>query len=140
MKTINDCIVIATTAHKDQKDKIGEPYILHPIRVMLACNDTISRMVAILHDVIEDTGLTEEVLKVLGLPIVVIDAVVAMSKVSGEDYWEYLRRVKANEVARRVKIADIRDNMSPARLYQLSHRTRERLERKYIDALKFMEG
>lgn len=137
---LNDCILIAVSAHKDQKDKIGEPYILHPIRVMLACNDEISRMVAILHDVIEDTEINEESLRVLGTPESVLKAVVAMTKIKGMKYQDYLNQVKADEIARRVKVADIRDNMSPIRLYRLDHKTRERLERKYIDALKFLES
>ena len=140
LETLSDCIVFATRAHEGQKDKIGEPYIFHPFRVMSLLCDEASRMAAVLHDVVEDTPWTLEDLRGLGLRRDVLEAVDLLTKRPGVQYEEYLGKIVKSDIALRVKIADLRDNMSPARLYKLPHETRERLTRKYIDALHFLEG
>lgn len=140
LKTLEDCIVFAVKAHEGQKDKIGEPYIFHPLRVMESLNDQASRMTAILHDVVEDTSWEPGDLEKLGLREDVLTAVKMMTRDKTTDYWEYLSELAYDHIALRVKIADIRDNMSPARLYKLEHATRERLTRKYLDALRFLES
>lgn len=139
LETLEDCIVFATKAHEGQEDKIGEPYIFHPLRVMQVLNDMASRMAAILHDVVEDTPWKIGELESLGLRKDVLEAVKLLTREKEDDYWEYLSEIAYSPMALRVKIADIRDNMSPARLYKLEPDVRERLEKKYRKALKFLE-
>lgn len=133
-------IEIAIAAHKDQEDKIGKPYILHPLRVMLSVNSLHDMQVAILHDVIEDTsvGITDLIKE--GIPVAVVDSIIAMTKRKDESYNTYLHRVYLDKSARRVKIADIKDNCRPERLFVLDQKTIDRLTRKYSKALKFLEG
>ena len=138
--TLAHCISIASEAHKDQVDKIGEPYILHPLRVMLSMQSVYDRMTAVLHDVIEDTPLTAEHLLSMDVPQRVVQAVIAMSKLPDEGYTVYLMRVLDNEIARRVKIADVKDNSSPIRLYKLTPDKIEKLTIKYAKALRILEG
>jgi (p)ppGpp synthase/HD superfamily hydrolase len=126
---------VATVAHYRQKDKLDNDYITHPIRV--AANfafDSDLHIVALLHDVLEDTDITEKQLR-KRFPDHVIDAVVILTKSKGQAYEDYLAQVKANAMALAVKLADIEDNES--RLDQLTDvATRERLTQKYINARK----
>ena len=124
---------IATEAHKGQLDKLGKDYIDHPKRIASKFpNEPDLQSVALLHDVLEDTNITEAQLR-KQFPEQVVDAVVVMTKRKGQPYEEYLMRVKNNKMALAVKLADIDDNES--RLDQLTDlATRERLTRKYINA------
>lgn len=137
MGHIELAIGIATIAHGDQKDKCGEPYIFHPLRVMMTVQGSLYRQVAVLHDVIEDTETTLEDLEVHFSPDVT-DALKAITHASHEPYIDYLNRVMANPIAKVVKIADIKDNASPSRLYKLDPPTIERLTKKYSMALKYL--
>ena len=144
MDILSKAIIFATQKHDGQFDKIGEPYILHPIRVMLDCNTLVEKIVAILHDVIEDTDATYEDIFALflshdNIDSTVADAVEAMTKRKGESYEDYLSRVKANPIALTVKLADIRDNMSPIRQFRLPHDTQVRLKAKYLKALGLLQ-
>jgi len=141
MDILHSAIILATKAHSNQVDKIGEPYILHPIRVMLSCNSIECKTVAILHDVLEDTDITvmdlKQLFKEYPITIVqpIIDAVVAITKIKNESYINYLAKVKNNYIATYVKKIDIKDNMSPIRTYKLDHDTQKRLAKKYEYAL-----
>lgn len=136
---IERAILKATRYHVAQRDKVGEPYILHPIRVMLTVSSLPERCVAVLHDVLEDTSCTEQELRE-NFTNEIVNAVVAITKVEGETYQEYLKKVKANPIARTVKIADVRDNASPIRLYKLDPKTVQRLTLKYLKAIKYLEA
>ena len=138
MKTLDDAIRLAVKAHEGQKDKNHQPYILHPLRVMLAVSTDYEKMVAVLHDVVEDTQITMTHLIDAGYPKEVVDAVYIMTKSSPLRYDDYIEGVKQNPIARTVKIADIRDNASPMRLYMLDPDTIDRLTKKYSKALKFL--
>ncbi|GGS30735.1 HD domain-containing protein [Actinokineospora fastidiosa] len=109
MFTEADAVRIAREAHDGQVDKSGRPYIGHPLRVMAAVDGQHERMAAVLHDVIEDTPVTADDLRAAGCPDEVVTAVVALSKVDGEDQDAYLARVAANPLAVTVKRADIAD-------------------------------
>jgi len=145
--TLEDAIILATEAHKGQIDKAGEPYILHPLRVMFsfAPYEREERMVAVLHDVIEDTDLTAESLFNAGVPAEVVGAVVAMTftaldKSAGMTYWEFIKdRVCKHPLARRVKRHDIADNMSMERLLRLPSEKQDKMRAKYIPALELLE-
>jgi (p)ppGpp synthase/HD superfamily hydrolase len=116
--TLEDAIVLATNAHKGQKDRNDEPYVMHPIRVMAQLWGHDERMVAVLHDVIEDTDVTLDDLRKAGYPDRIVEAVDAISrrKDAGESFSQYIQRVKRNPLATRVKIADLKDNSNLDRL------------------------
>lgn len=140
MKTIEQAIKIATEAHAGQIDKCGEPYIFHPLRVMMTVQGpSIYRVVAVLHDVVEDTEIRLYDLQEY-FDLTTLEALEAMTHLPKELYKDYLNRVKANPIALVVKVADIKDNASPSRLYKLDRDTIQRLTIKYSEALKFLEG
>ena len=125
-------------AHEGQVDKGGLPYILHPLAVMLSlpADDASGRIVAVLHDVVEDTSVTLDNLA-QWLPSMELAAVDAMSKRKGESNRDYWARCKANPIAARVKVADMRHNSSPQRLACLTYPEQEYLSEKYKEALAF---
>jgi (p)ppGpp synthase/HD superfamily hydrolase len=137
-KTLEDAIVLATHAHAGQKDKVGMPVILHPIRVMLACMTPKQMMVGILHDVVEDTNITLKDLLKDGYPEDIVNAVDSVSKRDGESWEEFIGRCSKNQLGAEVKFTDISDNMSPARQIGLGLEKREELRVKYQKALKFL--
>lgn len=109
---LEDAIHLAVNAHAGQRDKNGELYIYHPLRVMLAVDGELDKTVAMLHDVVEDTDVTfKEIYEKFGEEV--WNAVHALTRRDGETYAEFIERCKLNPVARRVKIADIRDNLRP---------------------------
>lgn len=103
----------AVFAHKDQQDKNGEPYILHPLRVMLKMRTEDEQIVAILHDLIEDTYWTLEALKWKGIPGNILGALDAITRRKDEPYMDYIERVSTNKLASNVKIEDLKDNLRP---------------------------
>ena len=136
--TLEETLIIATTAHFGQKDKGGAPYILHPIRVMLQQRDETAMKVALLHDVVEDTNITLENLKMKGYSHAVLDAVDHLTKKQREDYEAFILRASENEISRAVKIADLKDNMDLNRIARKEERDYIRIE-KYKKALLFLE-
>ena len=135
---IHDAILLAARVHWGQKDKCGEDYIYHSLRVMLAMETDEARMAAVLHDVVEDTQVTLYDLNCAGCPPVVLAAVDAVSRRSGEEYLlQFIPRAKADPIGRLVKIADIEDNLG--RLYGLlSERERAGLAKRYERALNLL--
>lgn len=126
---------LARRAHVGQVDKTGAPYIEHPLRVAAKLDDQLSKVVALLHDVIEDTDITEAHIR-REFGDVIAEAVVAMTHPTDEPRVSYYARVRANPIALRVKAADIHDNLDPARLAALDPATRQRLVLKYSAALR----
>lgn len=126
---------IAERAHKGQVDKAGFEYITHPFRVAAraSARGGSDEVVAAawLHDVLEDTNVTATQLLEAGIPEVVVDAVEAVTKRSGEPLVSYCDRVRANPIALEVKRADLDDNTDPSRTTALDAATRERLASKY---------
>jgi (p)ppGpp synthase/HD superfamily hydrolase len=108
-------IALAVDAHCGQTDKAGAPYILHPLRVMLAMKSDDERIVATLHDVVEDSAYTIEAIAYDFGPRVA-EAVDALTKRKGESYDDYLARVAINPLAKSVKLADLADNSDLSRL------------------------
>lgn len=139
MSTLERAILLATTAHAGAVDKAGQPYILHPLRVMLAVSSEEERIAAVLHDVVEDTEWTLEDLRREGFSPIVVAAVDALSRRPGEEYLDFVRRAAQNPVARVVKRADVVDNMDLGRLPSPTARDRARLER-YAAALAVLDG
>ena len=129
---------IATDAHEGQVDKAGRPYIEHPKRVVDRLTSPEARSAAWLHDTVEDTEVTADDLSAAGLPDSVVEAVVVLSRRSGEDRNDYYQRVRTNPLALEVKLADVADNSDPARLALLDSETAERLTAKYAHALEVL--
>ena len=130
---LSHAIHIAINAHGKQMDRFGQPYIGHCFRVMNAGDTLEEKIVGVLHDVLEDTKLTVADLCFEGFSEVVIDAVHTLTKIENEDYNHYLNRVVQNDLATRVKLNDLTDNMDLRRLKVLSDDDVERMQ-KYLDA------
>ena len=129
-------IQIAVEAHAGVKDKGGKAYILHPISVMMRCETDEEKIVAILHDVVEDTDWTFEALRKEGFSETIIEALKTVTKYSDDqDYDEFIQRSLKNEIGRKVKIADLRENLDVTRIGELTDRDIKRIN-KYKRALK----
>lgn len=122
-------VKLAVQAHSGQLDKAGKPYIDHPLRVMNAVSATEEKIVAVLHDTIEDTDLTIEKLQSEGFPENILNALIVLTKKKGDDYSEYIERVKQNAIALRVKIADMADNMDRSRIENPTEKDLKRFEK-----------
>jgi (p)ppGpp synthase/HD superfamily hydrolase len=129
MADIEEAIRIAVEAHRGQKDRAGAPYVLHPLRMMFRMQTGAERVAAVLHDVVEDTDWTLEALRERGFPADVVDAVDHLTRRDGEPYEAFVERAAAHPVARRVKIADLEDNMDVRRTGELGEKDVERLAR-----------
>ena len=132
-------IQIALQAHLGQQDKGGDPYILHPLRLMLKMRTDLERIVAVLHDVIEDSEWTLDLLRDEGFPDEVIAAIDHLTRRSNESYEDFIERVRANVLARTVKVADLQDNLDISRIPELTDKDIERI-RKYHRALSVLIG
>lgn len=129
MPTLEDAIALAVEAHRGQRDKAGQCYVLHPLRLMLRLESEAERMAAVLHDVVEDTPYTLERLRALGYPEEVLAALDCLTRREGETYEAFIERIRPHALARRVKLADLEDNMDVRRLTSISVRDTERLAR-----------
>lgn len=133
MATLEMAIEIAAKAHAGQVDRAGEPYILHPLRIMLRMSSPDERIAAMLHDVVEDTAVTLSELEALGFSESILQAVGALTMRQDEGYEAYLQRAATNEIARKVKLADLEDNLNVLRLRQIGAKDADRLN-KYLRA------
>jgi (p)ppGpp synthase/HD superfamily hydrolase len=111
---LDEAIALACHAHRGQRypSPEREPYIQHPLRVMLAVQGFRTQMVAVLHDVLEDTAVTVEKLREIGLPEEVVTAVLALTHSAASTYEDYVEQVARNPLARVVKLADLADNLA----------------------------
>jgi len=128
MPTLDRAIKIAAAAHIGQKDKSGQPYILHPLRVMFTVQTEEEKIVAVLHDTVEDTEVTFEELKTNGFSDVIIEALRSVTKNPGETRMDAARRAKANPIGRQVKLADLKDNMNIDRIAEPTQKDWDRLK------------
>lgn len=135
---LKEAFTLAKLSHNFQKDKSGEDYIFHPIMVALQCDSTKAKVVALLHDVVEDTDTTiEEIYDKFGQEIG--DAVKLLTHPKGMDYLEYVEEVKKNDLAREVKIADLTHNSDLSRLREIGEKDRRRAE-KYQKVLEILNS
>lgn len=109
-------MVLAYRAHEGQLDKGGVPYIFHPFHVAEQMNTEEEICVALMHDVVEDTDITFEEIEAEGFPKSVVDAIRILTKADGEDYMDYITRVKDHPLAVKVKLADLEHNSDASRL------------------------
>jgi len=128
MSTLERAIEIAAAAHAGQLDKAGQPYILHPLRVMLRVSSDVERMAAVLHDVVEDTPVTLAQLTESGFPAEVVAAIEALTKRPGETRMQAAARAASNPIARAVKLADNAENMDIGRIANPTEKDLARVE------------
>jgi len=133
MKTENSkltmAIGICLKAHTRQFDLGGEPYCLHPMRIMFFMETEDEKITALLHDVIEDSPWTLKDLENEHFSADVINAVDALTKRKGEPASDYYSRIAGNAIARKVKIQDLKHNMDISRIKNISDKDHERLEK-----------
>lgn len=125
-------------AHKEQIDKSGMPYAFHPFHLAEQMQDEESTIVALLHDVIEDTDYTLDDLRKVGFDDSVLAAINLMTHEDGVPYMDYVEQIKTNPIAKTVKLADLRHNSDMTRLEVVTPRDQERAE-KYLAAIKLLE-
>lgn len=130
MNLLERAIAIALEAHQGQTDYYGAPYIVHPLHVMMEMDSENEMMAAVLHDVLEDSPLTLEYLRDQGFPAEVLEAVRLMThNAETGSYQEYVRRLKPNPIAVKIKLSDLRHNMDIRRMDRVEEKDLERLEK-----------
>ncbi len=133
---LNKAIEIAHKAHAEQVDKVGQPYIEHPLRVMNMGTTDNEKIVGVLHDVVEESDWTFEQLQCEGFSSEIIEALRSITKQSkDEPYDKFIQRIKKNPLAVKVKLNDLTDNMDIRRLAYISDKDVKRLK-KYLKAYK----
>lgn len=136
---LEKAIQIAEQAHKEQKDKGGQPYIFHLFRVMQKGKTEIEQICGILHDLVEDTNWTFEDLKNEGFSEKIIDVLKCVTKKKGESYPLFVRRVAQNPIAIRVKMYDLEDNMDVTRLKEITDKDYVRIV-EYHSAYNYLKS
>lgn len=126
-------------AHKDQVDKSGIPYVFHPFHVAEQMKDEVTTVVALLHDVVEDTDYTLGDIAAMGFGQDVVDALALMTHDKNVPYLDYVAKLRNNPVARAVKLADLAHNSDPTRLDVIDEKAEERFE-KYKKAIEILES
>ena len=139
MSTLEKAIAIAAKAHEGQVDKAGAPYLLHPIRVMLKCSSIEERITAILHDVVEDGGVTIADLRQEGFSETILEAVDSVTIRPSESYEDFVLRAATNPIGKTVKLADLEDNCDLSRISNPTDRDYARIN-KYRRAVEFLYG
>ena len=140
MDLIEKSLKIALKAYAGQKDKAGKTYILHPLRLMNNVDTEEEMAIALLHDVIEDSDFTEHDLLDKGIPSKVIEAVKCLSKLDGENYDDFIDRVLENELATKIKIVDIEDNINILRLSTVTDKDLRRIAKYHSAWIKLKKG
>ena len=129
MNLLEKAIGIALEAHRGQLDKYGQPYVMHPIRIMTRFRDPLSQQIAMLHDVVEDSAWTCEQLTAQGFSLEIVQAVDALTRRPEETYESLIDRAAAHPLAIQVKLADLEDNMDIRRMKDITDQDCERLNR-----------
>ena len=125
-------------AHREQKDKSGLPYVFHPFHLAEQMHSEETTVVALLHDVVEDTEYTVEDLSNMGFNQTITDALALLTHDKKTEYLEYVRKIKENPIAAAVKLADLRHNADLSRLDVVDERALARRE-KYLQAIGILE-
>lgn len=123
--------------HKDQVDKSGMPYVFHPFHLAEQMDDEETTITALLHDIVEDTDTTFEDLRELGFSDNIINALKLMTHDKNIDYFEYVKNISKNPIARKVKIKDLEHNMDTSRLDEVTDKDLERVK-KYKKCYKYL--
>lgn len=136
---IEKAAYICITHHQGQRDKMGCAYFLHPMRVAMRCAKDEEKIVALLHDTIEDTDITTDYLLQEGFPQNIVEAVLSVTKQENESYDDFIARAKQNPIGRVVKLYDIEDNLDVLRLDKLTDDMAVRFN-KYLRAYKSLKS
>lgn len=136
-KLLDKAALICVTKHAGQRDKTGCAYFQHPMRVAMRCRTDEEKMVALLHDTIEDTDVTAEYLLAEGFPQSVVDGILSVTKREGESYEDFVARAKQNPLGRVVKLHDLEDNLDIFRLTALDADMTARYN-KYLAGRRFL--
>lgn len=131
-------LALCFEGHKEQKDKSGLPYVFHPFHLAEQMTTEETVVVALLHDLVEDTPYTLADLEAMGFGKEIIDAIALMTHADGVDYMEYVRAIKKNPIAKAVKLADLRHNSDLTRLRVVDEKALQRRE-KYLNAIALLE-
>lgn len=126
-------------AHSHQVDKSGMPYVFHPFHLAEQMDTEEAAIVALLHDVVEDTDFTLEDLTEMGYPPAVVEALALMTHDSGVPYMDYVRKISGNALATKVKLADLHHNSDLSRLDVVDDKTLARVK-KYAEAIALLES
>ena len=130
---------ICVTRHAGQRDKMNCAYFQHPMRVAMRCRTDEEKIVALLHDTIEDTDVTPEYLIEQGFPQHIVEGILSVTKREGETYEDFFKRAKQNTIGRIVKIHDLEDNLDVLRLDEVSPEMAARYS-KYLKALRYLNS
>ena len=137
-KMTKKALKLCFKAHKRQKDKSGMPYVFHPFHLAEQMVTEETTIVALLHDVVEDTRYTFRHLEKMGFEKPVIDALKLLTHNDGSKYMEYVAKIKNNPIAKAVKLADLRHNSDLSRLDSVDNKAIERRQ-KYLEAIEYLE-
>ena len=132
-------IKLAQKYHEGQFDKGGHPYIEHPLRVMNGVESIEEKVLAVLHDVLEDCDVSSVELIKEGIPEYLVEKLEILCKGKNEKYFDYIDRIKDNSLTIKVKLSDLNDNMNLERLKKVTDTDLKRLE-KYKKAKEILEG
>lgn len=138
-KLLDKAAQICVCKHAGQRDKMGWAYFQHPMRVAMRCKSVDEKIVALLHDTIEDTDVTVEYLLSEGFPQYIIDGILSVTKREGESYEDFVARAKQNPLGRVVKLHDLEDNLDIFRLGIVSPDMAARFT-KYLAAYRFLSN
>ena len=125
-------------AHKEQVDKSGMPYVFHPFHLAEQMKTEETTVVALLHDLVEDTDYTIEDLMSMGFSKSITDAIALMTHANDVEYMDYVREIKNNPIAKAVKLADLKHNSDLSRLDDINEKALQRKE-KYQKAIALLE-
>ena len=128
---------ICLSVHAEQRDKAGKAYFMHPFRVSMNCDTDEEKIVALLHDVVEDGDIDGDFLIRNGFSHSVVDAIISLTRKEEEEYDDFIKRLAFNSLARRVKIKDLEDNLNILRLRNLNENDLVRCN-KYLNALDYL--
>lgn len=142
MATIERAVEIAAKAHAGSKDKQGGPYILHPVRVMMGVESEATQIVAILHDVVEDTNVSLDDIRKEGFSEEIIEALDLVTHRKDQPYSEYVIGCKSNDIARQVQLSDLRDNANLNRMLLRPDKLEGDFARigRYVHSYRFLNG
>lgn len=132
---LEEAIKLASIKHYGQKDKSNKPYIFHLLYVMNNVDDLNAKIAGVLHDILEDTDITRNDLLNYGFSEDIVIAVEILTKPKNQKYMEYIENIKCNNIARKVKLIDLKHNMDLTRLPEISNKDLKR-NIKYLEAYK----
>ncbi|MBP1890715.1 (p)ppGpp synthase/HD superfamily hydrolase [Clostridium moniliforme] len=132
---LEEAIKLASIKHYGQKDKANKPYLFHLLYVMNNVSDLNAKIVGVLHDILEDTDITRNDLLNYGFSEDVVNTVEVLTKSKNQKYMEYIENIKCNDIARKVKLIDLKHNMDLTRLSEISDNDLKRTI-KYFEAYR----